>query len=438
MYLNSYLLFLAAAAGINIAKADFMVYTELPIPTSAIPSFANSVDAAAWTTSVALNARVAFRSFTAALGEPYQSSSSSAASEIAAFVSTASNYSIPATVTESGTATFYGVPTWYSALPSGARAFKEQQVEDQFSIVRQVIAARQTTSSSSGGASIPTAAPFLDKKFGALAAAAAAVFLTTNGAWQKPAVIFSPGAGKNAITYSTLSSELASQGYTVLALDHPGEAPYLQLPNGAPGVYGIDVAATWNYISMAAVYNMRIFDTLAIIRKLLPSYVESIGAPFNTTHYFAIGRSLGGAAAAGALAVEPSILGGVNLDGLFIDLPDVKKPFLMLAGAQHTPALDVSWSPFSANQSGWYHWLNVTGTSHQDFSDLGDWVDLQGLRNKTITPSLGLIWAPRMDFIVKTLVESFLSFVLGGQEFLDAPNENLPEVGYINGSACIP
>ncbi|UPX14862.1 uncharacterized protein EKO05_0005333 [Ascochyta rabiei] len=177
MYLNSYLLFLAAAAGINIAKADFMVYTELPIPTSAIPSFANSVDAAAWTTSVALNARVAFRSFTAALGEPYQSSSSSAASEIAAFVSTASNYSIPATVTESGTATFYGVPTWYSALPSGARAFKEQQVEDQFSIVRQVIAARQTTSSSSGGASIPTAAPFLDKKFGALAAAAAAVFL---------------------------------------------------------------------------------------------------------------------------------------------------------------------------------------------------------------------------------------------------------------------
>lgn len=44
MYLNSGLLFLAAAAGIKVAHADFMVYTEPPIPTSAIPSFANPSD----------------------------------------------------------------------------------------------------------------------------------------------------------------------------------------------------------------------------------------------------------------------------------------------------------------------------------------------------------------------------------------------------------
>jgi hypothetical protein len=44
MYLKSGLLFLAAAAGINVAKADFMVYTVPPIPTDAIPSFTNPVD----------------------------------------------------------------------------------------------------------------------------------------------------------------------------------------------------------------------------------------------------------------------------------------------------------------------------------------------------------------------------------------------------------
>ncbi|KAF1355849.1 hypothetical protein EJ07DRAFT_158177 [Lizonia empirigonia] len=175
--LKSCLLLLATAAGINVANADFMVYTEPPIPTSAIPSFANQADAASWTTSVALNAGIAFRSFTSALGEPYKSSSSSAASEIAAFVATATNYSIPAAVTESGTTTFLGAPTWYSALPSGARAFKEQQVKDQFSIVRQVIAARQTTSSSSGGASVPTPGPWMEGKFGVMAAAAVAAFL---------------------------------------------------------------------------------------------------------------------------------------------------------------------------------------------------------------------------------------------------------------------
>lgn len=260
----------------------------------------------------------------------------------------------------------------------------------------------------------------------------------TYGVSQKPTVIFSPGGGENAIMYNALNSELASQGYTVLALDHPGEAPYVQLPDGAEGVYGIDITAVWNYTLQAAVYHMRVSDTLAIIRELFPPFVQASGAPFNTTHYLTIGHSLGGASSAGALAVEDSILGGVNLDGLFIDFPDVKKPFLMFAGAEHTPTLDPTWSPFSANQSGWYQWINVTGSSHQDFSDLGDWVDVQGLRNKTITPSLGTIWGPRMDHIVRTFVTSFFSFVLGEAKWLDVPNALFPEVVHINGSSGTP
>lgn len=80
-------------------------------------------------------------------------------------------------MTESGTTTFYGAPTWYSALPSEARAFKEQQVQDQFSIVRGVIEARQTTRSSSGAGSAPTGTPFLRAEFGAAAVLAAGVFL---------------------------------------------------------------------------------------------------------------------------------------------------------------------------------------------------------------------------------------------------------------------
>jgi hypothetical protein len=44
MYLKSGLLYLAAAAGLNVVNADFMVYTAPPIPTSAIPSFANPSD----------------------------------------------------------------------------------------------------------------------------------------------------------------------------------------------------------------------------------------------------------------------------------------------------------------------------------------------------------------------------------------------------------
>ncbi|CAO2655197.1 Nn.00g102610.m01.CDS01 [Neocucurbitaria sp. VM-36] len=176
MFGKTGLLFLAAATGLRVAQADFIVYTEPPIPTSAIPSFANPSEAASWTTSVFLNANFAYGRFTNSLGSTYKQSESSVASEIAAFVSTASNYSIPAAVTDSGTTTFFSQPDWYTALPSGARAFKEQQVSDQFSIVRSVIEAGATTATSTAGAA-PTARAWVDAKFGVMAAAAAAAFL---------------------------------------------------------------------------------------------------------------------------------------------------------------------------------------------------------------------------------------------------------------------
>jgi hypothetical protein len=42
MYIAS--IFYVAALCASVAKADFMVYTEPPIPTDAIPTFANTED----------------------------------------------------------------------------------------------------------------------------------------------------------------------------------------------------------------------------------------------------------------------------------------------------------------------------------------------------------------------------------------------------------
>lgn len=168
---------LIAAAGLRVAQADFLVYTVPPIPTDAIPTFANEREAGKWTTSVFINGQAAYSRFTESLGEEYKQSSQSAASEIKNFVQSASNFSIPAAVTDDSTTTsFFSMPDWYTALPTGARQFKEQQVSDQFSIVRSVIEARQTTASSTGGA-LPTARADFNAKFGVMAAAAAAAFL---------------------------------------------------------------------------------------------------------------------------------------------------------------------------------------------------------------------------------------------------------------------
>ncbi|KAF1970640.1 hypothetical protein BU23DRAFT_581968 [Bimuria novae-zelandiae CBS 107.79] len=175
-----YITYLCAAALSATVSADFMVYTDPPIPTSAIPATADS----AWTTSVFLNARLAWGQFTSAQGSTYESSVSSAASEVRAFASSHSNYSIPAEVTDDAAeTTFFSKPDWYDALPTGVRQFKEQQVSDQFSIVRSIIADDTTTGASSAtgtgspGAAAPTPKAGLGVGFGAMGAVAAGLFL---------------------------------------------------------------------------------------------------------------------------------------------------------------------------------------------------------------------------------------------------------------------
>lgn len=258
----------------------------------------------------------------------------------------------------------------------------------------------------------------------------------THDTSRKPTIIFSPGAGENAIMYNALLSQLASEGYTIVALDHAGEAPYLQLPDDKPGIYGLDINHPWDPALAEAVVTMRVSDILATITTLFPSYVSSTDAPFNTTHFLALGHSLGGTAAALALGIEPSILGAVNLDGTYFASPDVTKPLLMLGQEAHTLTAEPSWPAFVANQSGWWEWLTIKGSGHQNFADLGDWVDLLGLRNKTAPmASLGPAWAPRIDFVVKLLVERFFGFVMGEDEWLSVPSARLPEVVRVRGSA---
>ncbi|PVI04261.1 hypothetical protein DM02DRAFT_492533, partial [Periconia macrospinosa] len=142
----------AAVLGAGLATAEFMVYTEPPIPTSAIPTFTNPSQATSWSQNVFINALRAYGAWETSGGSAYQSSKSSARSEISAFVASNGNWSIPAAVTETTgpTTTFTSAPSWYSALPSGAREFKEKQVSAQFSVVREEISQRAETGGAGG------------------------------------------------------------------------------------------------------------------------------------------------------------------------------------------------------------------------------------------------------------------------------------------------
>ncbi|KAF2270051.1 hypothetical protein CC78DRAFT_539316 [Lojkania enalia] len=187
MILKNFLV--AAVLAAPSALADFLIITEAPVPTSVLPT--NPPELTSWLIDHYPDFLFAWGSFTRAQGEPYKSSRSSYFSALSAFVSTApANLSIPAIVTESTTTTTISsiggsAPSWYSAMPTDIRSYKELEVSQQAVIFAQAAGVTPSDASIPGvtqpsRTSNPAAAPTGPVGLGAglaLAAGAAAVFL---------------------------------------------------------------------------------------------------------------------------------------------------------------------------------------------------------------------------------------------------------------------
>ncbi|KAL1596455.1 hypothetical protein SLS60_009101 [Paraconiothyrium brasiliense] len=88
-----------------------------------------------------------------------------------------------------------------------------------------------------------------------------------------------PFTGPPSQMFSSLFSDLVSKGYSIVTVDHPGEQPYLQYPNGI-GVKGLgkDFVPTGEFINR--VHEYRLEDNFAVL-DALPSLREELGAFFD-------------------------------------------------------------------------------------------------------------------------------------------------------------
>lgn len=270
-----------------------------------------------------------------------------------------------------------------------------------------------------------------------------ATSLATN---DKPTLVFGPGgAGPPSEVYTTLTSDLASHGYTVVALDHPFEQPIVWFPNGTVlygGDFNGEVAPPVD--GWLDIYAMRVYDNLAIL-DLLPSLGEELGIPINATHVGMFGHSAGGSAAVGA-QLELEQLGDsrvvrcTTLDGSFFgdantnsSASDLGTPVFLLGNERHDePDYDPSWLTFPLQQTGWWRRLLVTGTGHGDFSDWTIWKEV-GTNGFT---SVGPIDGTRQVNIMRTFTKASFDFTLLGDEepILNGMDTAWPEVIYSGGS----
>lgn len=224
-----------------------------------------------------------------------------------------------------------------------------------------------------------------------------------------PVLLFSHGLGLYGFQNTFQMEELASHGYIVVSIQHPYQSLLTVFPDGRE-IAGLpfDLASFDQFHLM----NKMVTEVLVKDAGSVLDYLErirlsegegSFAGRADLLRVGMLGHSIGGAAAAQALLVEPRVTAALNLDGTLTgtaEIPDTgfSKPFMQLAAQDFQAVQPEAFSPdaelgaqlgvsqaeidrhadflsiFGRNQShafaggGYYVWLK--GASHYTFTDV--------------------------------------------------------------------
>lgn len=152
-----------------------------------------------------------------------------------------------------------------------------------------------------------------------------------------PVVLFSPGYGASRAFYSGLLADLASRGFVVLALDHPYEAPVVELADGRLATplerFLPDDPDRARY--MSAQQSVRAADLRYVADRVgrPDAFGARLSQRLDSGRIAAIGHSFGGASAVEAAMGDARIRAVANLDGTLYGraaTDPMPVPFLLL------------------------------------------------------------------------------------------------------------
>lgn len=214
-----------------------------------------------------------------------------------------------------------------------------------------------------------------------------------------PVVLFSPGGGNSRALGTVVVQDLASRGYVVVTVDHPGETAVAfpgnrVRPAGLPDITDPAELEKAKELFMATReadvrFTLDQLDKLASGRnpdaeqRKLP---HGLSRALDVSAVGMFGHSAGGLTAARAMHSDRRIDAGVNMDGWFQfgdNHPErgSDRPFLLLGGRSHqndpvlhgklrTHLTEPLWRIFWENSSGWKLDLNVPNGRHYTFTDV--------------------------------------------------------------------
>jgi dienelactone hydrolase len=181
---------------------------------------------------------------------------------------------------------------------------------------------------------------------------------------HRPVVLFSPGYGLVTDFYASLLEELASQGFIVVAIDHPYDALVVEFPGGRLVPQRLKEAARNRNLAI------RVADARFVLDRLRRANGSGLLAGrLDTRRIGMFGHSLGGAATAEVMLRDQRVKAGVNLDGSFglrAERRGVRGPFLLVTAPR---GVGPSEQAYRAGLRRTQLRLILRGAEHYTFSD---------------------------------------------------------------------
>ncbi|MEU0941229.1 hypothetical protein ABZ379_00295 [Streptomyces canus] len=263
-----------------------------------------------------------------------------------------------------------------------------------------------------------------------------------------PVVRYSPGAGDSRDWNTSLAEDLASRGFVVVTVDHTGEAPAVQFPDGHVVGNGPMMTA-WaeafrNGTTVAFFKKLmaaRTADTELVLDRL-SSLPPRLTCAMDLRRVGMFGQSGGGFTAANTMYGDPRIKAGINMDGTLeynsepsgtnlseVALHGLDQPFLLMGNSAAADGSDVrhepSWASFWRHQRGWKADVTLNDSVHASFTDAKALLpQLAGLvPDATLAAAVGTVDFHQAVAANRALVASFFD------RFLKGPDDHLLDGG---------
>ncbi|MGW0683022.1 alpha/beta hydrolase [Streptomyces sp. NPDC002754] len=271
-----------------------------------------------------------------------------------------------------------------------------------------------------------------------------------------PVVLYSPGVVDPRSLGTTLTDDLASRGYVVIAIDHPYDVSAVEFPGGRVAVSRLPQEFGEAQRSGPAAVTALLKKT-AGVRVADACFVLDVVQRAFDTHRLRrapigmFGQSAGGFAALQTLHDDERLAAAANLDGVLAYVQDdhdegglstvaaegVDRPVLLMGSEGIDRRTVPSWRELWRHSGGWRRDLTLRGSRHATYTDattlLPQIAARLDLPHETLTTWVGSVPTERAVAAQRAYLAAFFDRWLRGGDgaLLDAPSPRYPEIAFM-------